>query len=89
MQFCTFDYNALDLTAFFESSAWGEAGSSDGTTGSASGGQDVFSGGVDFGGGELAHVQVSGVLGVGSVAVVAGRDDRVEKVLQSIFNRQI
>ena len=82
------DDNALDLAALLEGGAWWEAGAADGATGTAARGQNVLASWVNLGGRQLADVQVSWVLGIGSIAVVAVRNDWVEKVLE-IFKLQL
>ena len=72
------------MKTYLERAGWGKAESLDGSTSSASRGQDVLASWVDLGVRELVDVQVSGVLGIGGVAIVAGRDDWVEKLLEEL-----
>ena len=75
------DDDSLDFSSFLEGSAGRKSSASDRSASSASGSEDVLASGVDGGLGELSDVQVGGVDGVGSVAVVAGADDGVEEGL--------
>ena len=74
--------NHTYLTTLLKRGAWWKPSSANGSASSAARGQDVLASGVNWRHGQLAHVQISGVHGVGGKAVVTVGDDRVEEVLE-------
>jgi len=76
------DDDSLEFSSLFERGAWRKTSSSDRSASSASSGEDVLASRVDGSGGKVGGVHVSGVLGIGGVAVVAGGDDGVEEFLK-------
>ena len=76
------DDDSLEFSSLFEGAAWRKSSASDGSASSASGGEDVLASGIDRSGGKVGGVHVSGVLGIGGVAVVSGGDDGVEEFLK-------
>ena len=75
------DDDSLELSSLFERAAWRKSSASDGSASSASSGKDVLAGGIDGSGGKVGGVHVSGVLGIGGIAVVSSGDDGVEEFL--------
>ena len=83
------DDDSLEFSSLFERAAWRKSSASDGSASSASSGEDVLASRVDGSGREVGGVHVGGVLGIGGVAVVAGRDDGVEEFLEKCVLKDV